>query len=96
MNSLEQARLAINFCDHQMLAVLALRMKAVEEVAVYKKANNLPVRDHDREKNLIRANILVGRNLSLQDHFVESLTQLVIGYSCQIQEGSDVNQLKKA
>ncbi|MBR2721618.1 MAG: chorismate mutase [Clostridia bacterium] len=49
---LEGARAQINELDRQMAELFVARMRAVEEIAAYKKANGLPVFDAAREEQL--------------------------------------------
>ena len=45
MNKLEEARIQIDKIDEAMAALFKERMLEVEQVLIYKKANNLPVLD---------------------------------------------------
>jgi monofunctional chorismate mutase len=57
MNKLEEARIQIDKIDETMAALFKQRMLAVEQVLIYKKANNLPVLDSTRENAMIQKNI---------------------------------------
>ena len=48
MSKLDEARKQINEIDQKMADLFALRMKAVEQVAAYKKELGLPVLDTAR------------------------------------------------
>jgi monofunctional chorismate mutase len=50
MNNLEQARVQINDIDAKLVPLIEQRMQAVFKVAEYKKENNLPIFDEQREK----------------------------------------------
>ncbi len=56
MNKLEQARAVINEIDKKMAALFEKRMKAVEDVIIYKIENNIPVFDGSRERQVIEKN----------------------------------------
>ena len=56
MNKLEQARAVINEIDKEMAALFEKRMKAVEDVIIYKIENNIPVFDGSRERQVIEKN----------------------------------------
>ena len=53
MRDLKDIRLEINEIDDKMRRLFEERMKAVREVAEYKKANGLPVLDRERERALV-------------------------------------------
>lgn len=57
MNKLEEARKEINEIDRQLVALFEARMRAVVEVASYKKENNLPIFDEAREQ-IVKENCL--------------------------------------
>lgn len=56
MNKLEQARAVINEIDKEMATLFEKRMKAVEDVIIYKIENNIPVFDGSRERQVIEKN----------------------------------------
>lgn len=56
MNKLEQARTVINEIDKEIAVLFEKRMKAVEDVIIYKIENNMPVFDGSREKQVIEKN----------------------------------------
>ncbi len=59
MNKLEEARLIINEADHELIESFKKRMNAAKMIASYKKENNLPIYDEEREKALINKNIIL-------------------------------------
>ena len=54
MNRLEQARAVISETDDEMARLFVRRMRAVEEVAQYKKEHGLPITDAVREEQILR------------------------------------------
>ena len=56
MTELEQARLTINEVDRRMAELFCQRMQAVESVARYKAAHQLPIFDAAREEALLKKN----------------------------------------
>ena len=50
---LKQYRDKIDGIDRQLIELFTERMKASAKIADYKKINNLPVLDEDREKELL-------------------------------------------
>lgn len=60
-DKLAKARETINETDREMAALFERRMRAVRDVAEYKKEHGLPIFDEAREKEVL------ARNLSLVD-----------------------------
>lgn len=56
-NKLDIAREIINEVDLEMIELFKKRMAAAKMVAEYKKENNKPVYDKEREEALIKRNI---------------------------------------
>ena len=56
MTELEEARAAINEVDKRMAELFAQRMQAVEKVACYKSAHQLPIFDAAREEAVVHKN----------------------------------------
>ena len=51
MKSLEEARASIDSIDTQIAQLFEARMREIEDVALYKQANGLPIEDIAREEN---------------------------------------------
>lgn len=56
MNELEQYRKEIDEIDRELLALFERRMDVAVRVANYKKENNLPIYDEERESKIIKKN----------------------------------------
>lgn len=54
MNPLDQARATIDRVDAQMAELFAERMSAAKEIAAWKQQNGKPIRDPQREQDLLR------------------------------------------
>ena len=54
MDELEQARQEIDAVDAQLAALFERRMRAVVQVALYKKAHGLPIHDPAREEQVLQ------------------------------------------
>ena len=59
MNQLEQARMTIDSVDREMAELFCKRMKAVEQVALYKQEHGLPILNTKREQEVIEKNLLI-------------------------------------
>lgn len=77
MNQLEKARLKINEVDEKMAALFQERMDAVKEVIAYKQANDLPVFDETREKEVIERNAKKMTDKALLPYYKEYLNDLM-------------------
>ncbi len=85
MNALESARQEINRIDEEMARLFERRMKAVEQVAAYKKENGLPVRDPVREAAVVDRNRSFIQDPEIESHYVEFLRN-VMDVSCAWQD----------
>lgn len=66
---LDIAREIINDIDIQMIELFKKRMEAAKMVAEYKKENNKPIYDKEREEALINRNIKVLNNEELEQYY---------------------------
>lgn len=66
---LDIAREIINDVDIQMIELFKKRMEAAKMVAEYKKENNKPIYDKEREDALINRNIKVLNNEELEQYY---------------------------
>lgn len=57
MNELEQYRKEIDEIDRELLVLFERRMDVAVRVANYKKENNLPIYDEERESKIIKKNV---------------------------------------
>ena len=57
MNKLEENRQLINEIDKKIVELFEQRMLISKEIALYKKENNLPIFDEQREKEVLKKNI---------------------------------------
>lgn len=93
MNSLEKARKAINEIDGKMAELFAERMKAVEEVAKYKKSRGLKIYDAAREEEVIKRNSSLIEDKEMREYYVNFLKNNMAvsrAYQDRIIEGMNV------
>ena len=76
-NKLDAARDVINEVDAKMAELFVKRMKAVEQVAEYKRAENLPILDVQRESVVIEKNTKRIEEESLRPYYTEFITNLM-------------------
>lgn len=84
--SLDQLRERISELDNQLLALLAERRDISVAVGKFKLTTHRPVRDIEREKQLLELLIDKGKKLSLDSHFVTRIFQLIIEESVLTQQ----------
>jgi len=78
MATLEEIRQEITCLDTQLLALLARRKQLSIEVARSKQADMRPIRDQQREQELLVRLIQEGRPLGLSAHYITQLYHLII------------------
>jgi len=77
MSKLDDARLIINKCDKELINIFKRRMSAVRLVAEYKKENNLPILDKNREDLIIEKNINLLNDKELEEYYLEFFKSLL-------------------
>ncbi len=77
MNKLDKAREEINEADLLIIEAFKKRMKAVKEVLLYKKENNLEILDTKREDIVKNKNINLLNNKELEKYYLEVLDSLL-------------------
>ena len=84
MNKLDQARSDINRIDAEMARLFEQRMQAAAEIAAYKQARGLPVKDAAREAALIERNCGYIEDDTIREYYVQFLRS-TIDVSCDYQ-----------
>ncbi|MBI2666806.1 chorismate mutase [Candidatus Woesearchaeota archaeon] len=88
MISLKEAREKVDELDSQLLKTLAERFDLMQEIAAYKKANNLPVEDKEREEKLITQKTDELKKLRYDDaEFVRELFAVIMKKAKELQKG---------
>lgn len=90
MTDLENTRMKINLIDSQLASLFEERMKLVVEVADYKKKNNMPIFDSEREKQVIENSIKLLKDKDLAPYFkdfIQSMMDVSKEYQKKIIEG---------
>ncbi|ELY2661983.1 bifunctional chorismate mutase/prephenate dehydratase [Cronobacter sakazakii] len=85
-NPLLALRDKISALDEQLLALLAQRRALAVEVGKAKLATHRPVRDIDRERDLLERLISLGKTHHLDAHYITRLFQLIIEDSVLTQQ----------
>lgn len=85
-NPLLVLRDKISALDEQLLALLAKRRQLAIQVGTAKLASHLPVRDIDRERDLLAHLRIRGKALQLDGHYITRLFQIIIEDSVLTQQ----------
>lgn len=85
-NPLLDLRVKISALDEKLLTLLAERRLLAVEVGKAKLASHRPVRDIDRERDLLERLITLGRAHHLDAHYITRLFQLIIEDSVLTQQ----------
>jgi chorismate mutase/prephenate dehydrogenase len=76
--ALAKLREQLDQVDRQVLELLAKRMQIVTAVATYKRAENIEIRDPNREKQLLRARRELALELGLEPESIESIYRQIL------------------
>jgi chorismate mutase/prephenate dehydrogenase len=71
-------RAMVDAVDREMLQLLARRNALIGEIALYKREHRLPIRDQEREQEIIRERRARGQSLGLNPELMESLYRLIM------------------
>ncbi|STE23827.1 P-protein [includes: chorismate mutase; prephenate dehydratase] [Escherichia coli] len=94
-NPLLALREKISALDEKLLALLAERRELVVEVGKAKLLSHRPVRDIDRERDLLERLITLGKAHHLDAHYITRLFQLIIEDSVLTQQALLQQHLNK-
>jgi len=71
-------RAIVDAIDHEILLLLARRNSLVADIAVHKREHHLPIRDVQREREIIADRRARGQALGLNPELLESLWRLIL------------------
>lgn len=74
--NLDSIRTDIDHIDHELVGLFQMRMNLVAEVAKYKAANNIPVFNPEREKEILDNLIPEGELGPYTKDFLESIFEI--------------------
>lgn len=77
MKTLDEARIEIDAVDKEMAALFERRMKAVEAVIQYKIANNKPIFDSTREKEVVAKNVARINNEVYKPYYEDYINEMM-------------------
>jgi chorismate mutase len=82
---LDQLRSRIDALDTELIEVLAARSEIVNQIALYKKNNNVMALQIDRWTKLLNARVELGSKMNLDPVFIKTLFQLIHEDSVRLQ-----------
>lgn len=91
MKSIESLRNNINKVDEKILELLAERRKLSKEVIIAKDLADKPIRDKEREAQLLKNLIKSGKNKGLDSHYVSKVFYEIIEDSVRLQQQHVLN-----
>lgn len=83
MKTIEEIRIELDQIDSEMRRLFEARMALIVEVKAYKKANNLPILDQNREQFMLKHHISQLENKELESYyktFLETLMHISKAY----------------
>lgn len=83
---LDELRKKIDQADEEILRLLAKRMALIPGITDYKRKNSLPLRQPEREQELITRKKELAKELGLSQKFVEKLFRIIIEESLRLEE----------
>lgn len=79
-------RNTINEIDELILNLLSKRRKIAIKIAKKKIANNFPIKDKNREKELLQKLLHIGKLYQLSEKYIQKIFQIIIQDSIMIQQ----------
>jgi monofunctional chorismate mutase len=82
---MDKFREEIDNCDRQLVAILKKRFSIVKKIGEYKKANNIPIVDNEREKKVYeKVRSLADKNLD--PDVIEKIYRIIISSAVNLEE----------
>lgn len=78
MKDLEAARREIQETDRQMADLFQRRMRAVRDVAAYKKEKGLPILDEDQERRVLERNSSYISDQTLMEYYLRFMRETIL------------------
>jgi chorismate mutase/prephenate dehydratase len=91
MNTLDNLRDSINNVDGKIIELLARRRKLSKDIIHEKDDSKSPIRDQQREEELLRRIIKIGKEQNVDPHFLTKVFYEIIEDSIRIQQGHILN-----
>jgi len=95
MSDLDKLRELINNVDSKIIELLSERRKLSKEVIREKDDKNSPIRDQNREEELLKRIIKLGKEKNVDPHFLTKVFYEIIKDSVRIQQSHILNPTKE-
>ena len=95
MNNLDDLRESINSVDGKIIELLAERRKLSKNIIHEKDDSHSPIRDQQREEELLRRIIKLGKEQNVDPHFLTKVFYEIIEDSIRIQQSHILNPTKE-
>lgn len=89
MKDLKQCREQLDIIDEKIVELFEKRMLVIKDVALYKKQNNLPIVDEEREKVMLKNNIEKFNNAELKQYY-----QTILNAYLDVSKQYQINLMK--
>ena len=89
---LENIRKELDIIDAKLIKLLAKRQAYMPFVGKYKKENNLPFNQPEREKEILKSKGKMAKDLGLDPNFVEKVFLLIFKNSKEIQKRQSISE----
>lgn len=83
---IEELRKDIDKLDNQIIELIRKRFALVSKVADYKKKNDIPVEDSEREKKLLESKKELAAELGIDSNLIEKIFNELLEESRNIQK----------
>ena len=84
---LEKSRTEIDETDTKIVELLAKRLEICKKLGKYKKKNNVPIQNKEREKQIIKDRAKKLKELGFDDEkFVQDLFELIMKKAREVQK----------
>ncbi|MES5869037.1 chorismate mutase [Bacillus cereus group sp. RP32] len=86
MSQLNHYRKKIDEIDSELLKILSERFELVRQVGILKKNETIDIMQPNRMQEIFETRKVLGKDLGLDTTFIKPLFDLIIDYSCNIED----------
>jgi 4-amino-4-deoxychorismate mutase len=86
MSGLEPFRKRLDELDERIVDALGERFDTCREIALFKRANGIPMMQPDRVETVRERYLTRGRNANLPEDFSSALFDLLIASTCKLED----------
>lgn len=86
MNTLERLRKEIDEIDGEILKLLGRRLNVAREIGAFKVKNGLPVRDPEREQDILMQKTRLGKRHGVGAMLIKKVWRLLFSASYEVEK----------